>query len=108
VVGDTHLARKTDAYDTKVGLRSGEFISSSFKKINAQYKRQAEKPTEKTFRASYRATFNGAVIHDASYFQYFEMIGGLEDMEKVLNRVIDPFAASPLGKRYVEGFFMGW
>ncbi|GAA5912659.1 hypothetical protein JCM6882_004704 [Rhodosporidiobolus microsporus] len=65
--------------------------------------RLAEKPTAKAFRSSYRASQHGALVHDASYFQYFELEGPFDDLQKVLERVCDPAAALPSSKRYSSG-----
>lgn len=68
---------------------------------------QAEKPTEKAFRSSYRASFNGALVHDASYFQYLELKGTEDDIKVLLSQVCDKFAISPSSKRYVLHFSFG-
>ncbi|GAA5918262.1 hypothetical protein JCM1841_002134 [Sporobolomyces salmonicolor] len=65
--------------------------------------RLAEKPTEKAYRSSYRASFHGAVVHDASYYQYFELVGTFHSLEKILAKVCDPAAISPCSKRYSSG-----
>ncbi|GAA5870535.1 hypothetical protein JCM1840_004794 [Sporobolomyces johnsonii] len=65
--------------------------------------RLAEKPTEKAYRSSYRASFHGAVVHDASYYQYLELVGTFDNLEKVLSKVCDPAAISPCSKRYSSG-----
>ncbi|KPV73050.1 uncharacterized protein RHOBADRAFT_29266, partial [Rhodotorula graminis WP1] len=65
--------------------------------------RLAEKPTAKAFRASYRASQHGALVHDASYYQYFELVGPVEDLDKVLQVVCDPAAPLPTFKRYSTG-----
>ncbi|GAA5839669.1 hypothetical protein JCM9279_005135 [Rhodotorula babjevae] len=65
--------------------------------------RLAEKPTAKAFRASYRASQHGALVHDASYYQYFELVGPIEDLDKVLQVVCDPAAPLPTSKRYSTG-----
>lgn len=64
------------------------------------YIRQAEKPTEKAFRASYRASVHGALVHDASYFQYLELKGVEGDLKLLFNELCDPTAVSPASKRY--------
>lgn len=60
---------------------------------------QAEKPTEKAFRSSYRASIHGALVHDASYFQYIELSGTLAQLEALLAEVCDKTAPSPASKR---------
>ncbi|GAA5859154.1 hypothetical protein JCM8547_008891, partial [Rhodosporidiobolus lusitaniae] len=65
--------------------------------------RLAEKPTAKAFRASYRAAQHGALVHDASYYQYLELSGPIEDLEKLLEVVCDPSQALPTSKRYSSG-----
>ncbi|BGP52028.1 Ribonucleases P/MRP protein subunit pop1 [Rhodotorula kratochvilovae] len=65
--------------------------------------RLAEKPTAKAFRASYRASQHGALVHDASYYQYFELEGPFEDLAKLLQIVCDPAAPLPTSKRYSAG-----
>ncbi|GAA5844126.1 hypothetical protein JCM11251_001826 [Rhodosporidiobolus azoricus] len=65
--------------------------------------RLAEKPTAKAFRSSYRASQHGAVVHDASYYQYFELEGPFCDLVKVLEAVCDPAAPLPSSKRFSTG-----
>lgn len=65
--------------------------------------RLAERPTAKAFRASYRASQHGALVHDASYYQYFELEGPLGDLQAVLDTICDPAAISPGSKRYSSG-----
>ncbi|ORY73594.1 ribonucleases P/MRP protein subunit POP1-domain-containing protein [Leucosporidium creatinivorum] len=65
--------------------------------------RLAEKPTEKAFRSSYRASVHGALVHDASYFQYIELSGTFDLLSKVLVKICDPYAPSPSSKRYSFG-----
>lgn len=62
---------------------------------------QAEKPTAKAFRASYRASVHGALLHDASYHQYLELKGTEEHLRLLLDRVSDPAMPSPGSKRHV-------
>lgn len=40
-------------------------------------------------------------MHDASYFQYFELEGPINDLRAVLDAMCDPSAVSPASKRYV-------
>lgn len=61
---------------------------------------QAEKPTDKAYRSSYRAAFHGAMVHDASYYQYFQLDGPEPDLKVMLDKVCDPSAISPMSKRY--------
>ncbi|GAA5822516.1 hypothetical protein JCM5353_005466 [Sporobolomyces roseus] len=63
----------------------------------------AEKPTEKAYRSSYRAAFHGAMVHDASYYQYFQLDGPEPDLKVMLDKVCDPSAISPMSKRYSSG-----
>ncbi|GAA6042385.1 hypothetical protein JCM8097_004489 [Rhodosporidiobolus ruineniae] len=65
--------------------------------------RLAEMPTAKAFRSSYRASQHGALVHDASYYQYFELRGPFEDLQKLLERVCDPVTVGPWSKRYSTG-----
>ncbi|GAA5882191.1 hypothetical protein JCM3774_005460 [Rhodotorula dairenensis] len=65
--------------------------------------RLADRPTAKAFRASYRASQHGALVHDASYFQYFELEGPLDDLRAVLDAICDPTAVSPTSRRYSTG-----
>ncbi|GJN94122.1 hypothetical protein Rhopal_007196-T1 [Rhodotorula paludigena] len=65
--------------------------------------RIADRPTAKAFRSSYRASQHGALVHDASYYQYFELVGPLDDLEKVLEVVCDPSKSLPTSKRYSTG-----
>jgi ribonuclease P/MRP protein subunit POP1 len=61
---------------------------------------QAEKPTEKAYRSSYRAAFHGAMVHDASYYQYFQLDGPESELRSLLDKVCDPASVCPNSKRY--------
>ncbi|GAA6053897.1 hypothetical protein JCM3770_005322 [Rhodotorula araucariae] len=65
--------------------------------------RLAERPTAKAFRSSYRASQHGALVHDASYYQYFELEGLFSALEQLLQVVCDPAAPLPSSKRYSTG-----
>ncbi|EMS18934.1 ribonuclease P/MRP protein subunit POP1 [Rhodotorula toruloides NP11] len=65
--------------------------------------RLAETPTAKAFRSSYRASHHGALVHDASYYQYFQLDGPFADLERILQAVCDPAAVSPASKRFSSG-----
>ncbi|BGP58449.1 Ribonucleases P/MRP protein subunit pop1 [Rhodotorula sphaerocarpa] len=65
--------------------------------------RLADRPTAKAFRASYRASQHGALVHDASYYQYFELEGPFEQLKAILDEVCDPSVPSPASKRYSTG-----
>ncbi|GAA6020701.1 hypothetical protein JCM11491_000521 [Sporobolomyces phaffii] len=65
--------------------------------------RLAEKPTEKAYRSSYRAAFHGAMVHDASYHQYFQLDGPEDQVKSLLEKVCDPATISPNSKRYSTG-----
>lgn len=60
---------------------------------------QAEKPTEKAYRSSYRAAFHGAMVHDASYHQYFQLDGPEDQLRTLLDKMCDPATISPTSKR---------
>lgn len=62
---------------------------------------QAHRPTAKAFRASYRASLHGALVHDASYFQYLELTGPEEELVLLLAKMSDVTMPSPGGKRCV-------
>ncbi|KAK4698539.1 ribonuclease P/MRP protein subunit POP1, partial [Phenoliferia sp. Uapishka_3] len=64
---------------------------------------QAEKPTEKAYRSSYRASVNGALVHDASYYQYIEIKGPEASLKRLFDAHFDPQATSPCSKRYSTG-----
>lgn len=51
---------------------------------------QAEHPTDKSIRASYRASSHLSVIHDASYMGCVELGGPEEALVRMLNMVTDP------------------
>ncbi|GAA5992540.1 hypothetical protein JCM5350_008273 [Sporobolomyces pararoseus] len=65
--------------------------------------RLAEKPTEKAYRSSYRAAFHGAMVHDASYHQYFQLDGPEDQLRTLLDKMCDPATISPTSKRYSTG-----
>ncbi|GAA5962704.1 hypothetical protein JCM3765_006172 [Sporobolomyces pararoseus] len=65
--------------------------------------RLAEKPTEKAYRSSYRAAFHGAMVHDASYHQYFQLDGPEDQLRTLLDKACDPATISPTSKRYSTG-----
>ncbi|GAA5908631.1 ribonuclease P/MRP protein subunit POP1 [Sporobolomyces salmoneus] len=65
--------------------------------------RLAEKPTEKAYRSSYRAAFHGAMVHDASYHQYFQLDGPHEQLWTLLDKVCDPATISPTSQRFIWG-----
>jgi ribonuclease P/MRP protein subunit POP1 len=61
--------------------------------------RQAEKPTEKCFRASYRASSTGCLLHDTSYFRHLQLTGAENDIKQILADICDPSAVSPSSVR---------
>ncbi|BGP27943.1 ribonuclease P/MRP protein subunit [Rhodotorula toruloides] len=65
--------------------------------------RLAETPTAKAFRSSYRASHHGALVHDASYCQYFQLDGPFADLDRILQAVCDPAAVSPASRRFASG-----
>ncbi|GAA6062283.1 hypothetical protein JCM10212_000943 [Sporobolomyces blumeae] len=65
--------------------------------------RLAEKPTEKAYRSSYRAAYHGAMVHDASYYQHFQLDGPEAHLNRVLAKICDPAAILPSSKRYSNG-----
>lgn len=40
------------------------------------------------------------MVHDASYYQYFQLDGPEPDIKVMLDKVCDPSAISPMSKRY--------
>ncbi|TFK70360.1 POP1-domain-containing protein [Pluteus cervinus] len=65
--------------------------------------RLAVQPTEKSFRPSHRASTQGSIIHDASYFSFIELKGPGEILKKVLCLCSDPQGAGPGSPRYYNG-----
>lgn len=62
---------------------------------------QADRPTEKAYRSSYRASVNGALVHDASYLQYIELKGHEPALQALFEQNFDPNSTSPCSKRFV-------
>ncbi|GAA97132.1 uncharacterized protein L969DRAFT_94124 [Mixia osmundae IAM 14324] len=65
----------------------------------------AEKPTEKCFRAAYRATFSdqGCTVHDSSYFTHVSLQGSQEELGRVLNLLMPILKPSPTALRFMAG-----
>ncbi|KAH6912558.1 ribonuclease P/MRP protein subunit [Coprinopsis sp. MPI-PUGE-AT-0042] len=57
--------------------------------------RLATHPTEKSYRPSHRASVQGSIIHDASYFSLVELRGPEKDLVSLLELCCDPQAFSP-------------
>lgn len=62
---------------------------------------QADRPTEKSFRSSYRASVHGSLVHDASYYQYIILKGEEDNLRRLLESVCDPIEVSPGSLRSV-------
>lgn len=62
---------------------------------------QAEKPTEKSFRPSHRASLHGSILHDASYFATLELSGNQQTLKAVLGKCCDPQGDNPVAARSV-------
>ncbi|KAM0746936.1 POP1-domain-containing protein [Meredithblackwellia eburnea MCA 4105] len=66
--------------------------------------RLAEKPTEKSHRSSYRAALHGALVHDASYFQYLQLTGSEANLSVMLEALCDKDGPNcPTSKRFTTG-----
>ncbi|KAF5338928.1 hypothetical protein D9611_008747 [Ephemerocybe angulata] len=65
--------------------------------------RLAVKPTEKAYRPSHRASVQGAIIHDASYYSLVELRGAPETIIGTLNLCCDPQGPSPGALRFLNG-----
>ena len=52
-------------------------------------------PTEKSYRPSHRASVQGAIIHDASYFTLVELRGPEKDLVSILELCSDPQGLGP-------------
>ncbi|GAA5941207.1 ribonuclease P/MRP protein subunit POP1 [Sporobolomyces koalae] len=88
---------------TKLWLGTHVWHAKRMHMIDIWGYRLAEKPTEKAYRSSYRAAFHGAMVHDASYHQYFELAGTKSRLQTLLDKVCDPAQISPTSKRYSSG-----
>jgi hypothetical protein len=51
-------------------------------------------PTQKAFRASYRASTTGCIIHDTSYYSSIVLKGHVDDIRNVFAKISDPTEAS--------------
>ena len=60
---------------------------------------QAVHPTEKSFRASHRASVHGSILHDASYFSLIELKGSENALRSLLETCCDPQGQGPGAKR---------
>lgn len=65
--------------------------------------RLASTPTEKSARPSYRASAQGAIIHDASYHGIIEIIAPQKLLLRLLDICCDPQAGGPRASRFVSG-----
>jgi ribonuclease P/MRP protein subunit POP1 len=52
-------------------------------------------PTEKSYRPSHRASVQGSIIHDASYFSLVELRGPEKALVALLELCCDPQTQSP-------------
>ncbi|RXW24492.1 hypothetical protein EST38_g1333 [Candolleomyces aberdarensis] len=57
--------------------------------------RLAVKPTEKAYRPSHRASVQGSIIHDASYYSLVELRGSSETITGSLSLCCDPQGPNP-------------
>ncbi|KJA21170.1 hypothetical protein HYPSUDRAFT_67916 [Hypholoma sublateritium FD-334 SS-4] len=60
-------------------------------------------PTEKSYRPSHRASLHDAILHDASYYSFFEISGSEKILVPVLESICDPQGPGPGSKRYLGG-----
>ncbi|GAA5888672.1 hypothetical protein JCM16303_000888 [Sporobolomyces ruberrimus] len=88
---------------TKLWLGTHVWHAKRMHMIDIWGYRLAEKPTEKAYRSSYRAAFHGAMVHDASYYQYFQLDGPESELRSLLDKVCDPASVCPNSKRYSTG-----
>ena len=61
--------------------------------------RLAVKPTEKAYRPSHRASVEGAIVHDASYYSLVELRGTTDTLTCTLNLCCDPQGPGPKAAR---------
>jgi ribonuclease P/MRP protein subunit POP1 len=59
------------------------------------------RPAEKAFRPSHRASIHGAIIHDASYYTFVEVVGPELLLKSMLDQICDPAKAGAGSARYV-------
>ncbi|XP_006462723.1 hypothetical protein AGABI2DRAFT_207298 [Agaricus bisporus var. bisporus H97] len=65
--------------------------------------RLAVQPTEKSYRPSHRASIQGSIIHDASYFATLELKGPQFILEYILGLICDLQGAGAGATRWVVG-----
>ncbi|OCH85746.1 POP1-domain-containing protein [Obba rivulosa] len=65
--------------------------------------RLAMEPTEKSFRASHRASVHGSILHDASYYGIIELRGPEKVLRDIFDRCCDKQGSSAGAKRYLTG-----
>ncbi|KAF9454729.1 POP1-domain-containing protein [Macrolepiota fuliginosa MF-IS2] len=65
--------------------------------------RLAVQPTEKSYRPSHRASIQGSILHDASYFATLEMKGPQSTLVSVLELICDTQGPGPGAIRWVVG-----
>ncbi|GBB87563.1 hypothetical protein RclHR1_01400016 [Rhizophagus clarus] len=63
----------------------------------------AEHPSEKSIKASYRASEHLSIIHDASYFGWIKISGDPNSIIKLFNSITDPTLPSVGSERYLSG-----
>lgn len=62
---------------------------------------QAVQPTEKSYRPSHRASIQGSILHDASYYATLEMKGPQAVLVSILELLCDPQGPGPNALRCV-------
>lgn len=84
---DSLVACETDEDGKYVGISSSELTYIIFERLlNLS---QAVQPTEKSYRPSHRASIQGSIIHDASYFATLELKGPQFILEYILGLICD-------------------
>ncbi|KAK4054007.1 Ribonucleases P/MRP protein subunit pop1 [Microbotryomycetes sp. JL221] len=87
----------------KLWLETHMWHAKRMHMVNIWGHRLATRPTAKAFRSSYRASKHGAIVHDASYYQYLTLTGTKRAIENVLDQVCDKMGPKPGSLRYSQG-----
>ncbi|KAG9291822.1 hypothetical protein G9A89_012107 [Geosiphon pyriformis] len=88
---------------TKRWLETHIWHTKRMKMIEIWGYRLAEHPSEKSIKASYRASSHLSIIHDASYFGWIKLTGEATALIFLLNSVTDPTSPSVGSERYLNG-----
>ncbi|KXN88226.1 Ribonucleases P/MRP protein subunit POP1 [Leucoagaricus sp. SymC.cos] len=105
--GRNKITTKTDSFlkrqRDKTWLETHIWHAKRMKMENMWGYRLVLHPTEKCFRPSHRASVQGSILHDASYFATLEMKGPQLVLVAILEFVCDVQSPSPGAIRFVLG-----